>query len=95
MLALKLPTKIQLYSRPPITKWSKITHSGLKSLFGAGDVGGYNILILGYTKCIFLLNKEINLYFLLPMGRIIWTLLSRQIGVATTTKPRLGHLALA
>jgi hypothetical protein len=26
---------------------------------------------------------------------IIWTLLSRQLVVATTTKPRLGHLALA
>jgi hypothetical protein len=29
------------------------------------------------------------------MGLIIWTLLSRQLVVATTTKPNLGHLALA
>jgi hypothetical protein len=28
-------------------------------------------------------------------GLIIWTLLSRQLVVATTTKPNLGHLAPA
>jgi hypothetical protein len=30
-----------------------------------------------------------------PMGLIIWTLLSRQLVVATTTKPNLGHLVPA
>jgi hypothetical protein len=30
-----------------------------------------------------------------PKGLIIWTLLSRQLVVATTNKPNLGHLAPA
>jgi hypothetical protein len=32
---------------------------------------------------------------MVTMGLIIWTLLSRQLVVATTTKPRLGRLAPA
>jgi hypothetical protein len=31
----------------------------------------------------------------LSQGLIIWTLLSRRLAVATTTKPNLGHLAPA
>jgi hypothetical protein len=45
----------------------------------------------GYEKVVF--KQNVRLQY--TMGLIIWTLLSRQLVVATTTKPNLGPLAPA